>query len=223
STMWTTLGDGVFLPSGEEIDPEYVIGNVDGTNGEVNLILTAMAMPGCESVSDTITVHISTPLAASFSHGIACADATIQFLDETEVFAGEIASWKWDFGAGNVSNQQNPQFVFSTAGSRSVELVVTSTLGCNDTIVQLVNVAEPPKASFTINDNPSSIDVDVRFIDTSVGASSWKWNFGDLSPTSDLQNPIHQYTDENHYDVILTVTAASGCVDTARTSLKIDG
>ncbi len=223
STMWTSLGDGVFLPSGEEIDPDYVIGNVDGSTGQVNLILTATAMPGCESVSDTVTVHISSPLSAAFGYGIACAGSTVQFLDETEVFTGEIASWKWNFGAGNVSNQQNPQFVFNNAGSQSVELVVTSTLGCNDTIVQLVNVAEPPIASFKISDNPAPININVKFTDTSVGASTWKWNFGDLSPTTDQQNPSHEYLTEGRYDVTLTIIAASGCVDTAKTSLEIDG
>ncbi len=223
STMWTTLGDGVFLPSGEELDTEYVIGNMDGNTGVANLILTATSMPGCASISDTVTVHINSPLDAAFSSGIACAGSTIQFLDQTEVFSGEIASWKWNFGAGNVSNQQNPQFVFNNAGSQSVELVVTSTLGCNDTIVQLVTVAEPPKASFDIQDNPSRINVNVRFTDTSVGASSWEWNFGDLSSTSSLQNPVHEYEVENLYEVTLTVTAESGCTDVAKKSLEIDG
>ncbi|NEN24133.1 T9SS type B sorting domain-containing protein [Cryomorpha ignava] len=223
STMWTTLGDGVFLPSGEELDTEYVIGNADGNSGSVNLILTATALAGCADKSDTVTVNISNPLAAGFSQGNACAESTIQFVDETEVFAGSISSWRWDFGNGNISNQQNPQFVYSTPGSRSVELVVSSTLGCNDTIVQLVNVVEGPKASFEISDNPAPINFDVRFTDTSVGAQSWDWAFGDVIGFSNIQNPTHEYITDGNYDVTLVVTGESGCTDTSRTTIVIEG
>ena len=223
STMWTTLGDGVFLPSGEEIDTEYVIGNADGTNSMVDLILSATALPGCTNVSDTVAVSISNPLIASFSNGLACAESTIQFLDETQVLAGSISSWRWDFGDGNVSNQQNPQFVYATPGSRTVELIVSSTLGCNDTIVQMINVAEGPDASFEISDNPAAINFNVRFTDTSVGATDWKWTFGDLFGTADVQNPTYEYPIEGNYNVTLVVTGSSGCTDSSSTTINIEG
>ncbi len=223
STMWSTLGDGVFLPSGEEIDTEYVIGNVDGTSGLVNLVLTANALPGCASASDTVAVNINNPLVAGFSNGVACAESAVQFLDETEVLSGQISSWRWDFGGGNISNQQNPLFVFNTPGSRSVELVVSSTLGCNDTIVQLINIVEGPNASFEISDNPAPINFDVRFNDTSVGAETWNWTFGDFVGTSDIQNPTYNYPTEGNYNVTLTVIDDVGCVDTARTTITIEG
>ena len=223
STMWTTLGDGVFLPSGEELDTDYVIGNVDGSSGLVNLILTANALPGCTSVSDTVSVHISTPLVTGFSHGLACVGSAVQFLDETEVLAGEITGWRWDFGNGNISNQQNPQFVYTTPGSRSVELVVTSTLGCSDTLIKLINVVEGPNASFEINPNPAAINTIVRFTDTSVGANNWSWSFGDFMGASEDQHPTYEYPYEGNYDVSLTVTNAAGCADTAKTTIRVEG
>jgi len=38
---------------------------------------------------------------------------------------------------------------------------------------------------------------------------SWFWNFGD-GQTSDIKNPIHQYTTEGVYHVSLTVTNENG-------------
>jgi PKD repeat protein len=44
----------------------------------------------------------------------------------------------------------------------------------------------------------------VTFTDTSTGATSWLWNFGDGS-TSTLQNPTHTYMTEGLYTVSLTI------------------
>lgn len=42
----------------------------------------------------------------------------------------------------------------------------------------------------------------VNFSDSSIGASSWEWRFGD-GGTSDLQNPPHTYADGGAFDVTL--------------------
>lgn len=64
------------------------------------------------------------------------------------------------------------------------------------------------KADFT-----STIDKQtVTFADTSYSDSnivSWSWNFGD-GDGSTRQNPTHTYMQEGSYDVILSVTDASG-------------
>jgi len=50
----------------------------------------------------------------------------------------------------------------------------------------------------------------VKFTDTSVGSpTSWLWLFGD-GESSNLQNPVHTYTDEGIYDVTLTISNPYG-------------
>lgn len=44
-----------------------------------------------------------------------------------------------------------------------------------------------------------------NFTDTSTGADSWLWDFGD-GATSTAQNPSHQYADGQSYTVRLTIT-----------------
>jgi len=48
-----------------------------------------------------------------------------------------------------------------------------------------------------------------EFIDMSVGASTYEWDFGDMSPPSTDQNPIHVYSDAGTYTVTLMI---SGCL-----------
>lgn len=48
-----------------------------------------------------------------------------------------------------------------------------------------------------------------NFIDYSYRATSWVWDFGDGSPTSNLQNPSHVYAAAGKYTVTLTINAGA--------------
>jgi gliding motility-associated-like protein len=223
SFEWSTLGDGAFLPSEDVLDPEYVVGNLDVINEQVELILTAEGLEGCSSTTDTVTITINNPVIADFSFSPSCVGAATQFTDQSKVLAGSIAAWRWNFGAGNISNQQNPVFAFTSVGTPSVELVVTSSLGCNDTITQFVNVVEGPTAAFLVSDNPAPINFEVDFQDASSDAVDWFWDFGDDFGTANTQNASYSFDEEGDYIVTLLVTGATGCVDSAQTNLVISG
>lgn len=44
----------------------------------------------------------------------------------------------------------------------------------------------------------------VNFTDLSVGATSWAWDFGDVTTSTD-QNPTHAYSQSGEYEVVLTI------------------
>src|SRR5690606_20331854 len=71
--------------------------------------------------------------------------------------------------------------------------------------------------------NPAAINSNVRFTDTSVGANSWSWTFGDFMGASENQNPTYEYPMEGNYDVTLSVTNAAGCADTSKTAIRVEG
>jgi len=52
---------------------------------------------------------------------------TVKFTDTSS--GGEINSWKWDFGDGNVSYEQNPTHTYYDVGAYDVSLEVTNTNG----------------------------------------------------------------------------------------------
>jgi PKD repeat protein len=52
----------------------------------------------------------------------------------------------------------------------------------------------------------------VQFYDASAGATTWNWNFGD-GTVSTQQNPVHSYATTGTYNVCLVVSGTSGCAD----------
>lgn len=65
----------------------------------------------------------------------------------------------------------------------------------------------PPAAGFSYAvDNGTRA---VTFTNTSSGAVSYSWNFGDGASSTD-ENPIHTYTSNGVYTVVLTATNATG-------------
>src|SRR4030042_4049960 len=77
-------------------------------------------------------------------------------------------------------------------------------------------ISLPPDADFTYNPSSPTIEDIIQFTDISIDSDgtigSWIWNFGD-GDTSNLQNPTHDYTDDEIYTVILTVTDDDGATD----------
>ncbi|MCA1751040.1 MAG: gliding motility-associated C-terminal domain-containing protein [Flavobacteriales bacterium] len=220
---WTTSGDGVFLPGETELTPEYVIGVNDLLNEEVMIFLTGSGLEGCQPATDTLMINITTPLIADFSFGAACAGSAVQFTDQTEVLSGTIDGWSWDFGNGSVATSQNPSVVYTEAGNYNVSLIVRSSIGCNDTIAQVVNVAPLPIANFTISDNPAPINFDVTFTSTSENATSLLWNMGDEPGQFNDDVVTYSYPEPGNYTVTLTALNSAGCADSTSRILNIDG
>ncbi|MBL7721487.1 MAG: PKD domain-containing protein [Chitinophagaceae bacterium] len=166
-----------------------------------------------------------------------CETREVSFTDVSVANAGSIISWQWNFGdpaSGplNTSTLQNPTHVFSTAGTYTVSLVVTTDKGCvSTTPPQQVVINARPLAGFIIPEVCLS-DTYAQFTDTSsVDApdfiQAWNWNFGDPGSgplnTSTLQNPQHSYTATGSYNVQLIATSNNGCRDTVTQVLFING
>ena len=166
-------------------------------------------------------MYCSLPPDAEFIAGntTGCVPLTVNFIDISTSPADPIASWVWNFGDGNVSNQQSPSHTYSTAGQYTVSLTVTTQDGCQNTeIFQFVEAGTRPTADFTANPLVACVNEVINFVDlTAGGATSWEWSFGD-GGSSNLQNPSHSYADTGSYTIELIVEYL-GCVDTlVRTS-----
>lgn len=60
-----------------------------------------------------------------------------------------------------------------------------------------------------VTTNSCSLPFTVSFINTSTNAGSYSWNFGDGN-SSNLENPVHTYSNPGHYSVSLTINGACG-------------
>jgi gliding motility-associated-like protein len=185
----------------------------------VRLIITTST--GC---SDTLTIpaaiRVGSKPHADFSATPipVCGTQPVYFTDLTTPAADE---WHWDFGDGGTSLIQNPSHRYGDTGYFTVRLIATNN-GCPDTIVKTNYVRVlPPIAIFT--PVPSCANkLQFSFTDQSIAPLTWEWDFGDGSPLSTVQNPVHTYPAFGNYTVRLIVTNGA-CADTAfRTVRTVD-
>lgn len=91
-----------------------------------------------------------------------CINSDVFFTDKSTAKFGVIDSWRWDFGvpgmASDTSLEQNPKFTFDKKGDYKVSLIVQSTVGCIDTLVQTVKMIDKPEFSVSNDTLICSID-----------------------------------------------------------------
>jgi gliding motility-associated-like protein len=142
-----------------------------------------------------------------------CINNTIQFTN-TSINA---SSFNWSFGDGATSILQHPSHLFLSSGSYSVKLIASSGCSVADTFDLIIQVNDLPTASFS---NNSSCDLNVDFIDASIGAVQYDWDFGDTTSSSQ-PSPSHLYSGSGLYNVTLVVTNVFGCKDTTVQQLTL--
>lgn len=145
-----------------------------------------------------------------------CPPKTVQFSDLTNLGSAGAATYFWDFGDGTTSALQNPSHTYTATGNYNVTLNVVNANGCSQSLVknQYIKLTQKPVANFTApNANSCTSPLTVNFNNTTTGAISYSWDFGD-GGTSSGTNPSHNYTTPGSYTVILVATNAGGCKDT---------
>ncbi len=147
------------------------------------------------------------------SDTLSCAPKAITFFDQSFPTP---AVWTWDFGDGNVSNQQNPVHTYQQDGIYTVGLRITDINGCFNELIK-VNyiVLDHPEVDFVVDYDAGCPPLPVTFRATGsglAGFANWRWDFGDGRVTTALRDSIvYAYPAAGNYDVTLTVTDSLGC------------
>jgi gliding motility-associated-like protein len=126
----------------------------------------------------------------------------------------------WNFGNGSSLNSCATVVETFEEGLYDVSLTVTDSYGCTNsqTFFDYIEVISFPEASFYVNNtNLSSWDTEVEFVNTSLNASVFEWDFGDNSSAEFIENPVHIFPDalNQSYSITLTATNEFGCSDEA--------
>lgn len=197
-------------------------------------IVTIKDNCGTPTATDSVRVNINASPAIHISADIieGCNPLTVNFDDSTIVNGGFITNWKWDFGDKSGSDTKNPTHVFTTGASTTlftITLTVKSNNGCSSTFTKKdwIKVFPVPVASFDVPKSVSILNPVVQFTNTSVGSTSWEWNFGDsLHSTSDNTStafsPYHTYSEIGDYCITLKVKNDGGCINETRECITID-
>jgi gliding motility-associated-like protein len=194
------------------------------SGGTFDVQLVVISENGC---ADTLIQDVRSHFipAVDFDIPYPCLNGGTYFYDSTQIGAGIITEWAWDFGDGSaIDTSQNPIHQYPSQGAYDITLTVSSEFGCTaDTMITtLINLG--PIAAFTANPPSANLFVNINFTDQSVPNGSpltyWEWHFGD-GDSSFTQNTIHQYDFEGEYNVELIVKDELGCIDTANNIVPI--
>jgi PKD repeat protein len=187
----------------------------------VKLIVTDFL--GCVDSITKVVEAFEIPIVA-FDAPAVCLGDSMFFTDLT---LPQADSWSWSFGDGGTSTDQNPKHLYQNAGTYSVLLQASTPGGCSSSVVQQVEVYPLPIVDFAWN-FAACAGSEVQFEDLSQGISGdvteWEWDFGDGSPVSNDQNPVHIFqTGDVAYNVQLVVVTETGCTDTLVQEVGITG
>lgn len=132
---------------------------------------------------------------------------------------GTIASYKWDFGDGVVSNVgPTASHTYAAGGTYQVKLTVTDDRGTTATVTQPVTVQAAnvlPTAAFDATMTHMIVAVDASASTDSDGTlATYSWTFGDGTVASGV-TASHAYATPGDYTVTLTVTDDRGGSATA--------
>ncbi|MCX6317309.1 MAG: PKD domain-containing protein [Bacteroidetes bacterium] len=219
-TITTTVGNSVTVAAPTGTPGTYVYNLVSVQDASSTLC--------SQNQTGAVTVTVNELPTASIA---GTTEVCLNALSPTVTFTGAGTSAPYTF-TYNI-NGGPTQSVTTVAGNSVTVNVPTGTAGTftynllsvQDATAQLCNQAQTGAAVVTVHPLPTP-DFSVtaptcetkvlNFTDLStpnVGTTNaWTWNFGDLSPVDNTQNPTHTYAAAGNYAVTLTVTNSKGCV-----------
>ncbi len=223
--------DASLLPSGT---PSYVWDFGDGSQLNTSQNPTYLyASPGSYTVNMVVTVNGCSSsrtryatqgarAVPSFTSQTACNNANAIFSNTTTLPIGSFGSF-WKFGDNSTSNKKNPTHLYTGFGAFVVTLVVTTDLGCVDSISSTVNLTEAPEPDFSMSNSCSGEDIIFTNLTNipASGANNYTWIFNGSVISNDV-NPSFQYGSPGTYTVKLQVSNTNGCADSITRSIKID-
>ncbi len=204
ATSWVwTFGDGGSA-NGRSVSHVYTAA------GYYTVSCTATGPGGTTVKTWTNAVHvygcnaITPAIDADVRNGIAPLE--VGFTDVSSVPEGvTVTGWLWMFGDGGTSDEQNPEHEYSEGGSYDVTLRLYQGGSYVSKVYRgfvIVKDAKPvPGFSYVKDGN------EVTFTNTSSGATSYTWYFGDGEYSSNA-NPVHIYGSPGVY--VIELVARNG-------------
>ena len=181
----------------------------------VTLIVNS-EMNCADTFSKYTYVHPS-PVAFFYANDSSQCLAQNEFIfDDSSTIYNDTLTYFWDFDDGTFANKADTSHIYIQDGSFDVKLVVGSSLGCADSMIQKMHVRPDPQPDFVINDSAQCYLGNLfAFSNTSsinTGSMTYYWDFGDNS-TSTQKDPSHYYSTHDTFTVKLICISDYGCSD----------
>ena len=231
----TTFTDASFTGSGEMVSWNWSFGDGEGADqpnplhiyrdpGTFPVNLQVTDINGCQDDLTRMLPYYPIPelIVVSPSAFTGCVPASIFFNNLSFPISDEY-DILWEFGDGGTDTAISPTYLYKDPGTFTVNVDIVSPLGCqtDTSFKNLITVLPAPVAGFSFRpEDPSNIRPTVNFLDESIDAIRWLYDFG-TGQTSSLPNPVYTFPDTGMYQVMQIVTHPSGCLDTLLKTIDV--
>ena len=185
--------------------------NIFPATGNYDVSLEAIGDNGCRDTAIRRITVSNTP-AVAFSLRDTCRGDTVTVRNQTQSRGAGPLNYRWDLGDGRFRLDSSLAAAYDSSGRYTVQLTATSARGCADSARQLLDIKAIPRAIFAVD--TVCRGEETRFLNSSVGAAGYAWDFGDGTTARGL-SPRRRYAAADTYRVRLVASSAFGCRDTA--------
>jgi len=193
--------------------------------GTITYTVVGTTNAGCTNADSLVLIVKSIPQIQFQSDATnGCIPKTINFLNETE----NTQSCTWKFGTElSAGGYSDASYTFTEKGCYDITLEVLGTNGCSNSsqFNNFICVEDAPNVSFTAStETVNELDAVVHFFNTTEGATSYNWNFGDSTENVYDENPIHDFAEVpyGNYIVKLIASSSMGCTDSNFVIIKMN-
>lgn len=186
--------------------------------GDYNIKLVTNRDGDCSDSAKAI-VRVWPGFFPDFNSAGVCLINPVLFTDATTTNFGIVNSWIWNFDDATISDtshQQNPAWTYSSAGTKNVQLIVTNSKGCIDTISKPIPVIDKPPITLAFRDTLICVPDAVQLLASGTGNFRW-------TPLTNIVNqntatPTVNPTSTTWYHVQLD---DQGCVNDDSVSIRV--
>ncbi len=145
--------------------------------------------------------------AAFDDSGSRCPGAMLKFIDLSSATIKPIVYWKWSFGDGDSTFDQNPTHTFRHGGAYNVILISKNIKNCVDTVMKHIFIdAFSPFAGYD-----TIIVKGERVQFNASGGIEYAWSPPDNLDNTNVYNPVGYYPDTGTFTYYVHIKSPYGC------------
>jgi PKD repeat protein len=206
------------------------------TAGNYVITFQGVTGNGCKASLDTVVQVYNNPTV-----GLTVTDPTVCIYDDADFEAlaflfnasGQssfVSNYAWDFDFNGTTDASGAALINTThhfpgLGTYPVVVTVTSNIGCERTDTVNVTIVDIPHGNIVAPQVCGNENALFSFNNTGLPISSYSWNFGDGTTTTDVSsnsNPTYLYPSPGIYGITLIASTSDGCLDTLTSLINID-